>query len=147
MEDNNPRPQLFQLNSPIERRLVRQLATASEGLLWLSESDYPWQVVCWQNTDSLDPQTVLQHYNYHPATRIVTKTPNSFFAPATREQEWHDETEKTEVKRYQALSDLLEKNLQDLQVYLVGEVEIDVYILGKTDTGAIIGLSTKAIET
>jgi hypothetical protein len=34
-----------------------------------------------------------------------------------------------------------------LQVYRVGNIEIDVYIVGVTDGGGLAGLSTKLVET
>jgi hypothetical protein len=34
-----------------------------------------------------------------------------------------------------------------LQVYRLGKIEIDVYVVGETPTGNLAGLSTKVIET
>ncbi len=52
-----------------------------------------------------------------------------------------------ECKRYQRLVKLLQTHLTDLKVYRLGEVEIDVYVLGKTESGAIAGLATISVET
>ena len=134
-------------NNIDDRKLLAELSQACNGLMWLSESDYPWQVIDWQNENEIDRQTLLQHYEYHPQTRVSTKTLNSFFQNATTEQEWHDEIERAEVKRYQNLYRWLENNLKDIQVFLVGEVEVDVYVLGRLSNNRISGLSTKMIQT
>lgn len=147
MEDHNIDNNSFSSKRACDRQLVKKLATACEGLLWLSESDYPWEVIYWQDVTNCDRPTLLQRYSYHPETKVVTKTVDSFFAPAIQEQEWHEATEKAETKRYQNLYNLLKENLQDVRVYLVGEVEIDVYVLGKIDDNAVAGLSTKIVET
>ena len=134
-------------NNIDDKKLLAELSQACDGLMWLSESDYPWQVIDWQNENEIDRQTLLQHYEYHPQTRVSTKTLNSFFQNATTEQEWHDEIERAEVKRYQSLYSWLKNNLKDIQVFLVGEVEVDVYVLGRLSNNRIIGLSTKMIQT
>jgi hypothetical protein len=90
---------------------------------------------------------LMQHYNYPPETKIVIQEFNSFFASATKSETWHNEEEQAEVKKYQALTNFLSANLTDLRVYLLGEIEIDVYILGKTKHKAIAGLTTKIVAT
>ena len=127
-------------------RLLERLETACLGLVWMSESDYPWQVVVWQDTNNLN-RLLLQHCDYNFNTKIETKTLESFLEPAIIEQKWHTDVEKASIQRYQILKNLLQKNLQDIRVYLIGKVELDVYILGKSDDNRIIGLSTKIIET
>ena len=128
-------------------RLFKRLEIASLGLLWMSEADFPWEVVCWQNTQDLNSQILLDRYNYSPNTEIKTTTLESFLAPAITEREWHGSIERAMTQRYRMLKNLLQKNLQDIQVYLLGEVEIDVYILGKSDDNTIIGIATKIVET
>jgi hypothetical protein len=51
------------------------------------------------------------------------------------------------VQRFQNLVSVLKQNLSQLQVYRVGNIEIDVYIVGVTDGGGLAGLSTKLVET
>lgn len=127
-----------------DRQFIQNLKQAIADLLWFSEAEYPFEIVYWQGIDEV---SLLQHYNYPAQTPVQTKEFLSFFASATTEKQWHNETERAEVKRYQELVSLMQDNLSDLQVYLVGEVEIEVYILGKTRHQAIAGLKTKIIAT
>ena len=62
------------------------------------------------------------------------------------EENWYEDEEKATVKKFQNLVNLLKTNLIDLQVYKIGNREIDVYITGNTPDG-IAGVSTKVIET
>lgn len=126
-----------------DRQFIQNLKLAIADLLWSSEAEYPFEIVYWQGIDA----TLLQHYNYPPHTPVKTTEFKSFFASATTEKQWHNQSERAEVKRYQELVSLMSDNLSDLQVYLIGEVEIDVYILGKTQHQAIAGLKTKIIAT
>jgi hypothetical protein len=130
-----------------DREFIVQLEQISQELLWLSETEYPFQIIYWQNADNFNENNLMQHYNYPPETKIVIQEFNSFFASATKSETWHNEEEQAEVKKYQALTDFLSANLTDLRVYLLGEIEIDVYILGKTEHKAIAGLATKIVAT
>lgn len=126
---------------------IDQLKKASDGLLWTSEADYPFEVFTWDNADTFTPALLLERAGYPRDAPVKVLTLDEFFTPATTEKDWHNEEEKAQVKRYQNLVTTLKQNLNDIQVYKVGEVQMDVYIPGKTDTGTIAGLSTKAVET
>ena len=72
---------------------------------------------------------------------------DDFFAIATQEEDWHEEEKRETVKRFQNLVSVLKQNLSQLQVYRVGSIEIDVYIVGVTSRAGLAGLSTKLVET
>jgi hypothetical protein len=72
---------------------------------------------------------------------------DDFFARATQEEDWHDEEERETVQRFQNLVSVLKQNLWQLQVYRVGNTNIDAYIVGVTPSGDWTGLSTKLVET
>jgi Nuclease A inhibitor-like protein len=130
-----------------DRILLNQLQQACEGLLWLSESDYPWETIYWDHISDLTSETLLQQINRELSTRIEIIALEEFFAQATQKQDWHEAVEIEEVERYQNLVQILQENLQDIKAYEVGEVEIDVYVLGKTNSNTIAGLKTKVIAT
>jgi len=79
-------------------------------------------------------------------TTLEILTVDELFAIATQEEDWHDEEERETVQRFQNLVSVLKQNLSQLQVYRVGRIEIDAYIVGMTD-GGWAGLSTKLVET
>jgi hypothetical protein len=37
--------------------------------------------------------------------------------------------------------------LKDIRGYRVGEIEIDIYVLGKDSSGDVVGLQTLSVET
>ncbi|MGF1589740.1 MAG: nuclease A inhibitor family protein [Pleurocapsa sp.] len=134
-------------DSLADQALIQKLELAIASLLWPSEAEYPFQVYYWQDAAKFNQNALLQHHNHSPELKIAIQEFPSFFASVTEEQTWHNEEEKAEIKRYQTLVDLMTKNLTDIRVYLLGEVEIDVYILGETPHKAIAGLTTKIVAT
>ena len=72
---------------------------------------------------------------------------DDFFAIATQGEDWHDKEEREAAKRFQHLVSVLKHNLSQLQVFRVGSINIDAYIVGVTPGGDWMGLSTKLVET
>lgn len=130
-----------------DRELIKQLELATTDLLWFSEAEYPIQVFYWHDADNFTQDTLLQQHHYPPDTKVAMSEFSAFFAVATKQQAWHNEAEQAQVERYQTLVNLMANNLTDLQVYLLGDIEIDAYILGKTPQVAIAGLTTRIVAT
>ena len=129
-----------------DNELIDRLKQTSQNLLWYSESDYPFETVYWENVNDISSK-VLQVTNCTPKTTIEVRELNKFFSQATEEKDWYNDEEMAECKRYQDLVNLLKTNLTDIKVYRVGEVEVNCYILGKTESSSIAGLSTISVET
>lgn len=136
-------PTMTKTNSEI----LDQLRTAADGLLMMSESEYPFEVFLWEDAAPATPQKVVQQTNHPQNTPVEIVGVDDFFQMATTEEDWHEEEEKATVKQFQTLVQTLEENLSNLQVYRLGKIEIDVYVIGQTSSGDSIGLSTKVVET
>ena len=128
--------------------IVKTLKEVSKGLLMTSESDYPFEVILWEGKakEPLTVEKMLQVTNHSIDTSVEIVDLDYLFRNAAQEKEWHDEQQKATVKQFQLLLETLKNNLSDLQVYRVGTIEVDVYIVGKNESD-LVGLSTKLIET
>lgn len=129
--------------------VLETLRQASEGLLWMSESDYPFEPVFWgaESIPEPSPTALLAQTGHAADASVQTVELDTFFQWATQEQDWHSGADRAIARRYQTLLETLKQHLHDVTVYRIGEVAIDIYILGKTATGDVAGLATKAIET
>ena len=128
---------------------LAELEEASRDLLFQSESDYPLKPFLWEGAgkEALTPQKLLEQIGKPTDTPVEIEDIDDFFRVATKEQSWHGKQEQEDVRRFQQLVKLLKDNLSDIQVYRLGNVEIEVYIVGRTEKGDLMGLSTKVIET
>lgn len=127
--------------------IAAQLKQASEGLLFGSETDAPFEVVSWKRQGELTPAKLLQLTEHSPDAPVELRTVDEFFAIATQEEDWHDQEKRETVQKFQNLVGLLKQNLSQLQVYRAGTINIDAYIVGVTEGGEWAGLSTKMVET
>lgn len=128
--------------------IVKTFDQATEGLLMPSESEFPFKGFHWNDTNSLIPETLLELTDRSPDTQVEETNLDYLFRNIAVEKDWHDEIQKADVAKFQRLKQVIEENLSDIKVYRVGNVEIDVYIIGKLKAGSgLAGLSTKLIET
>jgi len=114
----------------------------------MSEADYPFEVL--QLPDRLappNPEEILQLTGHDVDTFVEESSVESFFALAIQPQDWYEETDQKRMQQFQTLLQWIEQHLSNIKVYRVGKIAIDVYILGKTESGDWLNLSTKVVET
>ncbi|OUL31092.1 nuclease A inhibitor family protein [Nostoc sp. 106C] len=129
--------------------ITEKLKQASNDLLMMSESDYPFEVFFWSDRgkEDLTNQKLLQLTSHSQDTSLETVDLDYFFRNCAEEKDWYDETQKQNVQKFQLLIQTLKDNLIDIKVYRLGTVSIDVYIVGKTVSGDLAGIATKVVET
>ncbi|MBW4426253.1 MAG: nuclease A inhibitor family protein [Nostoc desertorum CM1-VF14] len=126
--------------------IVEKLKEASTGLLMMSESDYPFEVVQWEGAAPATQEKILQLTGSQDQPVEVVDL-DYLFRNCAFEQEWHNELQKKDVKKFQTLVQTLKDNLSDISVYRVGQINIDAYIIGQTKDGDLAGVVTKLVET
>ncbi|MGJ5672038.1 MAG: nuclease A inhibitor family protein [Nostochopsis sp.] len=126
-----------------------KLKEAADGLVMLSESEFCFESVHWKiaQQEPLTSNKILEFTDHSWDVPVEVVDVDYFFRNIAVEQEWHDEQQKENVKKYKKLVETIKSNLIDVQVYRIGRINIDVYIVGKTQSGNLAGLSTKLVET
>ena len=125
--------------------LLEELREATRGLTYMSESDYPFEVFRWEREPT--PEHLRALAGSEPGAAVETRTAAEFFRAAASEPEWKGAEDLALARRFQRLLRLLEENLADLKVYRVGEINMPVYVVGRSASGAWLGLSTRVVET
>jgi Nuclease A inhibitor-like protein len=125
--------------------IIDRLKQATADLVWTSESDYPFEVITCDRGTEISPSALFKDSIVDKS--IETITLKDFFAPALATEDWYGDEELVSVDRYQKLVSTIEANLSEVKVFRVGAVEIEVYIVGKTTDGDLVGLKTQVVET
>jgi Nuclease A inhibitor-like protein len=136
---------------PETEPLMQQIATAATNLNWVSETDAPFEVLLWTlsakpSVEKISGKQVLEQAHLPLETPVETQDLDTFFEP-TLPQSWHSAKEQAIAKQFQSLQALLHKTLEDIQVFRCGEIEIEIYIVGRSPKGEWIVLHTTAVET
>lgn len=130
-----------------DEQILAELKEAIDGLLWMSESDYPFEVIYLKGKTEPSHQQLCEMAGVDKDSPVEARSIEDFFRVAISEPEWKRGEALILAKRHQSLVKLLQENLRDIRVYRVGEINIPIFILGKVPWGNWIGLSTRVIET
>jgi Nuclease A inhibitor-like protein len=133
-------------SDPVPDALVQQLQSAVADLSWTSETDAPFDVSLWPGLDaSPSTEQVLQRAQLPPETPVEVLDLETFLAPVVRSP--YDGESQAISEQFQALQSTLIQTLQSIQVYSCGEIELEIYIVGRALSGSWIAIHTAAVET
>ena len=114
-----------------DAQILQQLKSATAGLLFMSESDYPFELIHWDGTIDLTRDYLCRRSGFPEDCRVEETTVDEFFV----------------TERYKNVVHVLTRNLTGLRVYRVGERNIAVYIVGRSKEGNWLGVSTRVVWT
>ena len=114
-----------------DAQILDQLRRASAGLLVMSESDYPFEIIQWEGSTEITPEFLRGLTNEPDEAKVEEASVEQFLARGPLEH----------------LESFLREHLKDLKVYKVGAISIPVYIIGKSPEGNWLGLSTRIVQT
>lgn len=125
--------------------LLEALKHATEGLFVISETDAPFECLFWISSAPFSPGQAKKILGDEAP---VTQSLEDFLAPFTQPREWHGESQRQDVLRFEQLKKLLEANLSNLNVYGVGEPhERTFWIVGRFAPQEYVLLRTFKVET
>lgn len=139
-----------------------ELEVVTEGVLYGSESDYPWTVVTFACVGAVTAETIKEvlapvyvpHDDLPLADREVeVRTFAEFFDKLTVPQDWWDTYYYEQAEKYKLIRMVLEDDLTDLQVFRLGgqsgdglSGQIDVVVIGRSGED-LVAIMTIAVET
>ena len=112
-------------------QIIKSLKKAVAGLLLMSESDYPFEVIRWEAS---------------------TKITSDFLRSITGETK-ECPVQELEVEqvlssgRYRPVLLILQTHLSNVRAYKVGRINMPVYLVGRASDGSWVGLATRVVET
>lgn len=126
--------------------LLHTIKDAAQGLLFPSESDFPIEPFFY-GSDEPTPEGLRKHLGLSPDVPVEETTLASFFEGLTEASEEASNEEQADVDRYRELRKVLETNLEDVRVYRLGTIDIEVIVLGRHASGVWMGVRTNVVET
>lgn len=127
--------------------LSEQIKIRAEGLWYISETDAEIFPFAGSRADSVSKESLLKQIGRSADAPVEERDFDQMFERFIKIQDWFGEEEKATAEKFAALKSLLEKNLTDLKVFKVGDIERDIYFVGLDKEGNLAGIQTKAVET
>ncbi len=123
------------------------IEAAAQNLSVQSEIDAPIVVKFWASQKiELAPDDVAALVEQPVGAPLETQTVADFFQNSATIEDWMDADEKATARKFQEFIETLETQLENPRVYLFGERERTVIILGKVK-GGFGGAVTLVVET
>ena len=131
-----------------KNKLPTQIAKIVEGLYYISETDaeiFPFSGV--NKAELVSVEEILKQTESAADTAVEERDFNEFFARLTEMQDWFGDEETATANKFVELKKLLEDNLKDVQVFKIGKIKLDIYVVGLDVENNLMGIKTKAVET
>jgi hypothetical protein len=117
------------------------LQKASAGLLYPSETDEPFEAFSWGKATGVLTVSVVQKFAGVGSEEAIKQVAlGDFFKNLTSD-------ENDDADKYKALLKVVNEQLSGVRVFRFGDVEVEIYVVGKTKDGEWAGLKTKSVET
>jgi Nuclease A inhibitor-like protein len=117
------------------------LQKASAGLLYPSDSDEPFEAFSWGKANgALTPALAQKFAGVGPQEAMKQVALGDFFKNLTSD-------DCDDADKYKALLKVVNEQLTGVKVFRFGDVELEIYLVGKTKEGEWAGLKTKSVET
>ncbi len=134
--------------APPPEALGAQLDPLLAGLRWPSESDREVYAVHLGNARKpLSEARLLDRLGESASTAVERADFVEVFDRLTHVDDPGDAGAVARAARFGELRAVLEASLTDLVVYRVGTIDIDVYVLGRTAKGELVGVGSSVVET
>jgi hypothetical protein len=130
-----------------ENEVLEGIKSLCSGLYYMSETDAEILPFFGGKVEKLTKENFAEEIGVTDHSKIEERDFDSFFKRLVEIKEWFGEEEKKMAKRFSELRDFLLQNLSDLRVFRIGKIEIDIYVVGISKSGKIMGFKTKAVET
>ena len=124
---------------------LQEIAEASLGLLFISESDHPFEII---QLKSNQVEKEIRQLVQKPAdTPMEIQTVDYFFRNMVKTYPGVAEEQQGKAQDFLKLREVLKLKLKEVKVYRTGSIQIDAFIIGQLHDGSYGGLRTKLIET
>jgi hypothetical protein len=114
-----------------DAQVLEQLKRATAGLLFMSESDYPFEVIHWEGLTDLTHDFLCRLSGESEGCQVEEMEVENFLL----------------AEQYRNIVQLLLQNLADSKAYKVGRINMPVYVVGRSKRGNWLGVSTRVVQT
>ncbi|AXE16342.1 nuclease [Runella rosea] len=146
-QENIPSP--VSMESGIKTEVILEVTNLVKNLFYPSESDEPieWFKFNANVKEGLTVSDLEFFLGYPPSVKAEEIPTENFWEPLLAVEEWYGDEERAQVENFKSVKQLLETNLNHLKAFRVGQIEIDLYLVGQLNEKEWGGLKTLLVET
>lgn len=127
--------------------LSGQIKRIVRGLYYTSETDAEIETFVGKIAESVSLEIVILQTGAAADSKIEEINFDDFFSRLTEIQEWFGDEEKKTSAKFSQLEKILKEELKELKVYKIGQIELEIYVVGLDSNSILTGIKTKSVET
>jgi hypothetical protein len=116
---------------PDDEQILKQLEKETAGLLFMSESDYPFEIVQWDGPAEITPEFIRTVTNESEDCQVQELEVEEFLS----------------AEQYKKIVDVFTTKLSQSKAYKVGRINMPVYMVGRSESGKWLGVVTRVVQT
>jgi hypothetical protein len=124
-----------------------RLETACKGLVYISETDSDVTPVFGKKISRSTTKEILSAIGVAVNADVQVANAHELFARLASHKDWFTKDQIENADRFGALKNLLDEKLDDLNVYRVGKIRIEIFVLGVDKDKNVVGVRMNAVET
>jgi hypothetical protein len=128
-----------------EKSFSEQIEEIAKDLYYISETDSEIFSFTGERAEDVSAGEILKQIGR--SDPVEERNFEDFFNRLTQMQEWFGDEETRAANQFSELKEFLTNNLRDIKVFKIGEIEVDIYIVGLDKENILKGVWTKAVET
>ncbi len=126
---------------------LKELNKTIKDLIYISETDSDIFPFIGEKIELLDVESFINQIGINTDKNIEEIKFYEFFVNLIVIEDWFEDEEKETAEKFLKLKNLLEENLKDLKGFKVGEIELEIYVVGLDKENNLLGIKTEAVET
>lgn len=130
---------------PDEKSFGEQIEQTVKDLYYISETDSEIFPYVGKKADEVSAAEILKHLGKND--QVEERDFYDFFSRLTKYQDWFGDEEKKTADNFSELKKILTLNLIEKKVFKIGQINVDIYIVGLDENNVLTGVWTKAVET
>lgn len=136
-------------DSSVKTEWIGKVTELLPDLLYPSESDEPieWFELDYKASYPLKINDLVA-INPKNANQLIEEiSSGDFWIPITTYEDWFGDEEREQLQKFGYIRQVLEENLPQQQIFKIGEIEKDLWLIGPISEGKWGGLKTKVVES
>lgn len=127
--------------------LSELIGKAASGIYFLSETDAEILPFIGSEAESVSAEELFRQTQISGDTPFVERDFEDFFLHLTEITEWSGGREPEKSQGFAGLKKVLEENLTEIRVYAIGQISLDIFLVGRNQQNVLMGIRTRAVET
>jgi hypothetical protein len=134
-------------NQASDERILSELESITKGMIFVSETDSEVSPFIMSKEEFYELGDLSARAIDEESEKIEQFDANSFLDKMKKTEEWFSRREIENSRKWKELKKFFRKNFNEIKGIKIGRVRKEIYLFAETESGKIVGVKMKSVET